>query len=192
MPTAERAGQAVTYEDDCFLVDGYEEVLVQEVREYDRQGLLDWTSEALRKFVYEMPDEEWEEEWDGAAGDQGEVSVEATPSLAPQGATSPTTTSASGEATHARRGDSPDPHVEDGEVVALEERISELTDEMADRELDLAKCRGELLRLQMRHLAMIDARLAELRRVEARVFDLPPVSDQRRDAGLETDVADEC
>jgi hypothetical protein len=54
----------------------------------------------------------------------------------------------------------------------MQARLSDLEEELADRELDLATRRRELLDFQLRYLAIVGTRLTELDRVEAQIAAL--------------------
>jgi len=61
---------------------------------------------------------------------------------------------------------------EEEELARLRARLADLQDELADRELDLATRRRELLDFQLRYLAIVGVRLAELDQLEAQIAAL--------------------
>ena len=76
---------------------------------------------------------------------------------------------------------------EDEELARLKARLDELEDELADRELDLATLRRELLDFDLRFRAIVGTRMAELDRLEAEIAAIfaraepTPEAQQRAD-----------
>ena len=78
------------------------------------------------------------------------------------------------------------PKPEEEELARLRARLTALKDELADRELELVTRRRELLDFQLRYLAIVGTRLAELDRLEAEIAALlaakKPSPEAERDA----------
>ncbi len=78
---------------------------------------------------------------------------------------------------------------EDEELARLRSRLADLQDELADRELDLATRRRELADFQMRYLAIVGVRLAELDQLEARIAALLAARDPSPEAEREAEAS---
>lgn len=74
---------------------------------------------------------------------------------------------------------------EEEELARLETRLAELKEQLADRELELATSRRRLLDFQLRYMAIVGKRLAELDRLEAQIAALEAARDPSPEAEQE-------
>ncbi len=78
---------------------------------------------------------------------------------------------------------------EEEELTRLRAKLASLKEELADRELELATRRRELLDFQLRYLAVVGTRLAELDRLEAEIAALLAARKPSRDAEREAEAS---
>lgn len=78
---------------------------------------------------------------------------------------------------------------EEEELARLEARLADLKEELADRELELATRRRELLDFQLRYLAIVGTRLAELDGLEAEIAALLAARDPSPQAEQEAEAS---